>query len=595
MSAGPHKPLRPGDLLGSALSRSWRLPPKTNAVTVERAVRVPMRDGAILLADHYAPVTASARPAVLMRSPYGRGWQFAMMARPFAERGYHVLLQSTRGTFGSGGTFMPGTCEAADGQDTVAWLRTQDWFSGRLATVGASYLAFVQWALATDPPPELTAMAVHISPHDLAGAGLKNGAFELFNLLMWSELMSRQEQVGAVRGTVRMMTTDRRLAPVLNRLPVAATADILGPGAPWYAEWLEHPDPADPYWDGYRATAALERVTVPTLLISGFHDFFVEQTVQQYRVLRDRGVPVGLTIGPWNHLALDIGVATRETLAWLDAFADGNEARTQESSPRPQPVRIWTSGTDQWRELPDWPPADAHPATWYLHPGAGLDPTAPGSARRADDPPHPPRTAAAIATSFRYDAANPTPSVGGRVMSMTNAGSRDNTALERRPDVLTFTTAPLSTPLEVAGVPSVRLYVSSDNGHCDIFARLCDVSERGTSRNLTDQIVRLTPDRLAPGTVAEVELQLTDVSHVFLAGHSIRLQVSGGAHPRFARNLGNGEHPATGTTVVPVMVHVLHNAEHQSALVLPALPSRAGEPSAAVRDESVHARAEPAL
>jgi uncharacterized protein len=570
MSTGPRKPPRPGDLFGSAINRSWRLPPKRNKVEVEQALPVPMRDGAILLADHYAPLTPAPRPTVLMRSPYGRGWQFAMMARPFAERGYHVVLQSARGTFGSGGTFTPGTYEAADGQDTVAWLRTQDWFSGKLVTVGASYLAFVQWALMTDPPPELTAMAVHISPHDLAGAGFRNGAFELFNLLMWSDLMARQEEVSALQGTWRMYRTDRRLAPVLQRLPVSRTAEILESRAPWYAEWLRHPDPADTYWDGYRATAALDRVTVPTLLMSGFHDFFVEQTMQQYRTLRDRGVPVGLTIGPWNHMSFDMGLATRETLAWLDAYAEGNEGCPANGSPRPQPVRAWTSGSGQWRELPDWPPADAAPATWYLQPRGLLADAAPDSA--------------AIATSFRYDPADPTPSVGGRIMSMTGAGSRDNAALERRADVLTFSTAPLTEPVEVAGVPVVRLYVSSDNGHCDVFARLCDVDKRGASRNLTDQIVRLTPDRLTPGRATEVSLRLTDVSHVFLAGHRIRLQISGGAHPRFGRNLGTGEDPATSTRLEPTTMHVLHNGDHPSALSLPVLPSPA---TAAPADESV--------
>jgi uncharacterized protein len=380
---------------------------------------------------------------------------------------------------------------------------------------------------------------------------------------MWSDLMSHQELVGAVHGTWRMFRTDKRLAPVLQRLPVTGTAEVLEPGAPWYAEWLRHPDPADRYWDGYRATTALDRVSVPTLLISGFHDFFVEQTMQQYRALRNRGVPVGLTIGPWNHMSLDMGVAIRETLAWLDAFADGNEVCTANRSPRAQPVRAWTSGSRRWRELPDWPPADARPATWYLQPGGVLADAAPD--------------AAAIATSIRYDPADPTPSVGGRIMSMTRAGSRANTALERRADVLTFSTAPLAEPVEAAGVPVVRLHVSSDNGHCDVFARLCDVDNRGVSRNLTDQILRLTPDQLAPGKVCEVSLRLTDVSHVFLAGHRIRLQVSGGAHPRFGRNLGTGEDPATSTTLVPTTLHVLHNSEHPSALSLPVLPS----PSAA--------------
>src|ERR1700754_2680312 len=98
-------------LLGAAMARSWHLPARRNKISITRDLPVPMRDGVVLLADHYAPVaeTATAVPTVLVRSPYGRGAAFAaMLARPFAERGYHVLMQSVRGTFGSGGTFQPG-------------------------------------------------------------------------------------------------------------------------------------------------------------------------------------------------------------------------------------------------------------------------------------------------------------------------------------------------------------------------------------------------------------------------------------------------------------------------------------------------------
>jgi uncharacterized protein len=574
MSTGSRKARRPSDLFGAAVGRSWRLPPRRNAMTIDRGVQVPMRDGVILLADHYAPVTDAPRPTVLIRGPYGRGWEFAMIARPFAERGYHVLMQSTRGTYGSGGTIAPGTGEAADGQDTVAWLRTQDWFNGKLVTVGASYLAYVQWALATDPPPELTAMAVFISPHDLAAAGLGHGAFELFNLLTWSELLAHQEHVGAVRGIWRMYRVDKRLADAMDLVPVTRTAEAVGPKGPWYSEWLRHPEPSDPYWADFQATQALERVSVPTLFVTGLQDFFVEQTMQQYHALSRRGVPVGLTIGPWSHLTFDLGVAMSETITWLDAYADGTESVTERPAPRPQPVRAWISGSNQWRRLPEWPPAHAAPASWYLQPRGVLAPRPPGTA------------SGPLSTAFRYDPADPTPAVGGRIMSVRNGGTKNNRRLEKRRDVLTFSTPPLAAPVQVAGVPSVRLYLTSDNPYCDLFVRLCDVDRHGASRNLTDQILRLTPDRIAPGTVAEITIKLTDVSHVFLAGHKVRLQVSGGAHPRFVRNLGTGEDAATAITMVPSTHHVLHSAGHASSLTLPVLPA---EPELIAAAEAVDA------
>jgi putative CocE/NonD family hydrolase len=399
-------------------------------------------------------------------------------------------------------------------------------------------------------------MALSVSPHDLAEAGFGHGTFELFNLLTWADVMANQENFGALRLTWRTITADGRLQDGMNRLPLAATGDAIdGAGPPtWYADWMKHTDPADGFWDGYRAGAALDRVTVPTLLVSGFHDFFAEQTMQQYHALRSRGVPVGLTVGPWAHLSLDMGVALRETLAWLDTFADGDPTRRP---PRAQPVRVWTSGIRRWRDLPDWPPAEAEPCGLYLAAGGELSVDEPAVMTEA------------ASTAFRYDPADPTPSVGGRVMSVRHSGSQNNDAIEARADVLTFSSGPLSSAVEVAGAPSVDLYITSDNDCFDIFARLCDVDQRGRSRNLTDQIVRFTPDDVTRGQVHRIKLALTDVSHVFLADHRVRLQVSGGAHPRFARNLGTPEDPETSTAMAPVNHHIQHSQQFPSALVLP--------------------------
>lgn len=556
MSSGPRPPYRPADLLTAAMSRRLQPGPARYKITVDRGVQVPMRDGTILVADHYAPLAGGPRPTVLMRCPYGRGLQWAMLARPIAEHGYHVLLQSNRGTFGSGGRFMPAVNEAADGQDTVAWLRGQHWFSGKLALVGPSYLAFSAWALAADPPPELTALALYISPHDLAAAGFGQGPFELFNLLMWSDLLASQERVNPLRMAWRIVAADRRLARMADKLPIAATAaGLIQAGAAWYADWLEHTERDDPYYDCYSAAAALDRVTAPTLLISGFHDFFIEQTTRQYQALRDRGVPAGLIIGPWTHMTLDMGLALRETIGWLDGFADGNEPG---SHSRKHGVLVWTTGADRWDRLPDWPPAGSAPQAWYLQPGRGLaGPMSVGA------------WAGATATTFRYDPANPTPSVGGRIISVRRGGSLDNSAVEARSDVLTFTTAPLDQPVRVAGVPAVELYISSDNAHCDIFARLCDVDEAGRSLNLTDQIIRCSPADAVPGEVRRVRITLTDVSHVFREGHRIRLQISGGAHPRFARNLGTGADMINSTRTAPVRHQVQHSGQYPSALIMP--------------------------
>ena len=551
---GPGQPLsRSARLAVTALGRRWRLPAETGPVRVLRGLDVPMRDGAALRADVYLPATGGPHPAVLLRSPYGRSMQFAVStALPYAARGYAVVLQSVRGTFGSGGEFEPVVNEAHDGQDTVVWLREQPWFDRRLAMLGPSYLAYTQWALALDPPPELAAMITYIGPHDLAQAGMIDGAFQLANLATWTDLIAHQEAGGAVRGAVRLMTAQRRLAPHLTRLPLQGlTEELGGTPAPWFDEWIDHPDLSDPYWDRYRATPAVHSSTVPTLLIGGWQDWFFEQTLYQYAVLRDRGVDVGLTVGPWAHLTLDSAVSTAESLAWLNTHLPVDGAAP--AAPRPDRVRVFVTGAQAWRGLPDWPPA-THDRTWYLAPAGRLD------GDRPTDP--------YAATSFRYDPMDPTPSVGGRVLG-NGAGRRDNRRLEARADVRTFTTAPLTSAVELLGAATVRLFLRSDNPYADVFVRLCDVDAKGHSVNVTDRLVRLDPadgEEVTGGRT--VEATLPDTAHRFLEGHRIRLQVSGGAHPRYARNLGAGEPLGQATRGVPVTHRIGHSSAAPSSVTL---------------------------
>jgi len=444
--------------VSTMLTRAWSLPARRNFVAIERNVQVPMSDGTVLLADHYLPVTSRPAATVLVRCPYGRGMPFSLLqAQLVAERGFHVLLQSCRGTFGSGGQFEPMRHEIGDGQDTVTWLRGQSWFDGRLATFGASYLGFVQWALAMDPPPELRAAVVYVGPHDLSRVVYRHGVFAL---------------------------------------------------------------------------------------VGGWQDLFLEQTLEQYRALAGRDVPTRMIIGPWTHVDASTrsGPAFAESLAWLDRYV-GQDPEDPEPG---HSARIWVGGARAWREITDWPPAGTPPYRWYLGPDGTLAPREP---------------AAGTDVSFRYDPADPTPSAGGATLSLAAAGVRDNRPVEQRPDVLVFTSEPLDEPVEVIGDVTAELRVTRDNPNADLFVRLCDVDRRGRSRNVCDGIVRLAAADPLSGTV---RVGMIGAAHRFGRGHRLRLQVAGGAHPRFARNPGNGlvEAPAKDFVVTR------YSVQHPSALVV---------------------------
>jgi uncharacterized protein len=537
---------------GNAVGRLLGLPRATTDYTVDR-VDVPMRDGVRLVADHYTPMTSSPVGTLLVRGPYGRAFPFSLVyARLYAARGYHVVLQSVRGTFGSGGAFEPMVNEAADGADTVAWLREQSWFTGRFATVGVSYLGFTQWALLGDPPPELAAAVITVGPHDFNASVWGTGSFAVNDFLGWSDLVSHQEEAGPVRVGLRQLQAQRKVAKVVGEVPMGAAArTLLGAGAPWFESWIEHSETDDPFWNSRRFNHALDRVQVPVLLIGGWQDIFLRQTLQQFGHLHGRGVDVALTVGPWTHaqmLGKGLAISARDSLDWLDAHLGGGPAVR-----RPSRVRVYVTGQG-WRHLPEWPPATSERAL-YLRPGGHLGETAPTGL-----------TGLAPAT-FRYEPADPTPTTGGPLLS-PNGGYRDDSRLALRDDVLAFTSLTLTQDLYAYGSPVVELTHSSDNPHVDLFVRVSEVDAKGRSKNVSDGYRRL-------GAATDtVRVELDAIAHRFRAGSRIRLLIAGSWFPRSARNLGPEEPMLTARQSKPA-THAVHYG--RSRLLLPVGPS---DPSA---------------
>ena len=208
------------------------------------------------------------------------------------------------------------------------------------------------------------------------------------------------------------------------------------------------------------------------------------------------------------------------------------------------------AGAEEWRYLPEWPP-ESTDRVFFLHAHGKLAATQPAPT--------------AGFSTFTYDPADPTPAVGGRVINPVLAGYRDNRKLEQLDDVLTFTSPPLDQPLEVVGSPVVELVHRTNNPHVDLFVRLCEVGKKGRSVNLSDAMQRLEPEK-STGTI---RLQLDAMAHRFNPGTRVRLQISGGAHPRYARNLGTDEDPATSVHLVPSHRTICHGDGGYSRVFLP--------------------------
>ncbi|MFG2061228.1 CocE/NonD family hydrolase [Micromonospora sp. NPDC048871] len=543
-----------------------RLPrARTRRITVTRDIPVRARDGVILRTDHYAPALAQA-PTVLIRTPYGRGGPMRLLCRIAAEQGFHVVIQSCRGTGGSGGVFDPFVHEREDGLDTLDWMRRQRWWCGAFGMFGASYQGFVQWALAADAGEEMRAMVAVATASSTRDSTYAGESFALDTVLTWVELLQAQTVPWLARQW-ELKRGQPRLLAALSHLPlVEADRVATGVTVPFFQQWLRHHTPQADYWRARVFDDRLDLVRAPVAMVSGWHDIFLPAQLSDYTALRARGAQPRLIIGPWTHGSPGLYVAAlREGLGWLGTHLPTDDTDRGATQPTDGPVRVHVGGVGGgWRDLPDWPPS-AQTTDWYLHPHSAL------------------RTCPPVPSSpdgFFYDPADPTPSLGGALLVAQRAGAVDNRPVEARPDVLTWTSEPLTSPLEVIGPVRAQIHVRSELDYFDVFVRLCDVDRQGRSWNICDGLVRVDPQRLpadGSGTVA-VTVQMWPVAHRFAVGHRLRLQVSGGAHPRYARNPGTGEPLGAAVTLRGGYREILHDPERPSAVVLPIVGS-AAQPS----------------
>jgi putative CocE/NonD family hydrolase len=529
-------------ILSRIIERRFQLPaPITRDLTVHRDLRAPMPDGVELLADRWAPRSGGqGLPTLLIRTPYGRRGPFGtMLARPLAERGFQVLIQSVRGGFGSGGDLDPMRQERADGLATLDWVIGQPWFGDAIVLYGLSYLGYVQWALAGDLPPQVKAMIPQVTESALTLEFLRADGLSLETPFGWGVLVGTQERPLAM---LRQLAQARRTARALWTLPLDRS-DVAALGTPsaYIQDVLAH-DARSPRWADLDHRERVTRVGVPVSSIGGWYDIFLPGQLRDFRALQETGLPVRLTVGPWTHTEMT-GVPIREAVEFGLAYARG-----EQPEPRP-PVRLYVTGEETWRDFASWPPGGYRPQRWHLQPGAGLAVEAP-----AQSPPD----------RYRYDPADPTPAVGG-VRMVKDAGRVDNAALEARPDVLIYTADALDDDVEIVGEVSAEIWFSSNLPFADVFVRLCDVDPAGRSVNVCDGLTSLTE----AGTPGCVTVRLWPAAHRFRRGHRIRIQVSSGAFPRYARNPGTGEPHPTATRLVAADQTVYHDPARPSAIVLP--------------------------
>jgi len=514
-------------------------------------IMMPMRDGARMRTDVYLPGEPGRDqgpwPIVLIRTPYNPGDELGWQMERLFERGYGIVQQSIRGRFGSegGGPVFEADAwgEHQDGYDCVEWIARQPWCNGKIGTWGLSGPGITQYMMAGSAPPSLTCQHVGLAASDLYQHAMFQG------------------------GQFRKHLVENWLAQ--NGFDLLVHRDLM----------INHRH-YDPFWEKVNLLEVAERVNAPILHWGGWFDCFGQGNIDAFVACQYHGGPGArgkqrLIVGPWPHgIAKDFGEVHLpeevllpphiDALEWFDYWLKGirNDAATAD------PVYYYTIGDlfdpeapgNRWRSARKWPVL-AQDTKFHFQPGGGLS---------RDLPP-----AEAQPMTFDYDPANPAPTVGGGNLFL-DKGPMDQLKVEQRPDVLTFTTEPLTEPIEVTGRMRVELWASSSATDTDFAAKICDVYPDGRSMLLNDGIIRARyrdsfskPELLKPGEIYEFDIDLWSVSVIFNKGHRIRIDISSSNYPRFEINPNNGDlfphqHPS-------VVAHqkIYLDRDHPSHVVLP--------------------------
>lgn len=570
------------------------------SIRIDRNMPMETRDGCVLRADIYRPVDRARHPAILFRTPYDKstiGNGNYMNLVEAVSAGYVIVVQDVRGRFASGGEWRRENMfavEGSDGYDTVEWIASQRWCDGNVGSAGGSYLAGLQWTTAMESPPHLKAMAPWMG---ITGPG-----------------MEPTPTGGAILLPVAVSATPRMAVDVANRLEQAGQ-DVTEMRRA--IEWgLNNPEEALNFlplrnipfaqFDRIRETWDLrlnppsaseqarrqrfDRVQAPCFYACGWYDIIEWATFDCYRAMRERGgtprarAGQHLLVGPWTHGPatqflgeMNFGEEASPLGAQLAAHNLEFFAKYLRSQDVAIPaVRYFTLGRNAWHTADDWPLPQTDWQRYYLHSGGNANSAAGDGILGRDEPGSEPPD------RYIYNPHDPVPSVGGRVIGAgVTPGPIEQSRVERRRDVLCYTSGELSQDLEVTGPLSVHLFAVTSACDTDWTAKLVDVYPDGRAFNIVEGLKRAGGRALdglhhpvTPGEVYAYTITMGDSSIAFRKGHRIRLEISSSNFPTFDRNMNTGHRIGEDAQGIPALQTILHSAGCASYIDLPVIPAR---------------------
>ena len=532
-------------------------------------------DGANLATEVWLPISDKQQekfPTLLIRTPYYRLSNIEHWLR-FVRRGYALVIQDVRGREDSNGEWVPYKYDIEDGNDTLNWIAGQTWSDGSVGMIGASYLGYVQWAAAANANPHLKAIVsmVTAGPHFIDIK--RKGGVYTSGTLAWSFMMADQ------RMNREALKRDDWDEVVAMRPIKDIPKKVLGNDLHFWDEFMKHPD-NDEFWQKLDWSLRSDKINVPSIIISGWYDDNgMGSTVAWEMNEKNQRENQKLIYGPWMHqynstreihgvrfgenaIRYDLDVLC---VRWFDRFLK-NVDNGVEKEPV---VQYYMVGENNWKEASKWPPQEACYKNFYIH----SDGSANGSGGDGTLKMQP--QAGEHFDCYTFNPEDPTPFLIDVSENELNV-PENYKEVDKRKDVLVYTSEVLTEAVVIAGNIYAELYASSSARDTDWLVRLEDVDRDGNAIRLVDGILRAryrnsfeVPELLEPGKVEKYVIRMAKIANAFQKGHQIRVTVTSGAKNLAFPNQNTGNDPTADTEVLCAEQKVFHTEQYPSHVKLP--------------------------
>jgi hypothetical protein len=538
--------------------------------------KCPAQDGVKLSTDIYLPEEGGSWPCILIRTPYSNNdpVKKVPLGSYFASNGYAVAIQDVRGRYDSEGEWEPFFHEAEDGQAAQKWLYDSDFCNGKIALMGRSYEGYCVWAGAIGGHSGVKAIIPIVAlPDPVVNVPWQNGSV-FWNMITWAL---------SVHGRTNQDVEQYDWESLYGSRPLNRLDEKLGFTSKAWRDWMGH-HLKDDYWKRACYMHRMNELDVPALHICGWYDDDGASTYNNFPLARKVSPSREeqyLLIGPWPHATntksiihgVDFGAEeiidlNGYILDWLNKQIGGYP----ENWGHRKRARIFIMGSNEWHDFDDWPPKDAVETSFYLS-SKGRANSMMGDGRLERTVP----AGKILPDEFIYDPDNPTPYLYD-AGTLQVGGPFDARPVERRDDVLCYTSEPLKDELVICGRVYAELWVSSSAEDTEFCAKLCDVYPNETSRQLCDGNIRLALrdslerlDPVPPNQAVKVKVDMWATGTRIFKGHKLRLEVASSAVPKFAAHTNTLDPPGSAVKIVVATNRVYHDSDKPSRLILPVI------------------------